>query len=44
MNPGAVGNHGFHKVRTFLKLDVENGKMANLQAVELGPRSSKSID
>jgi putative phosphoesterase len=44
MNPGAVGNHGFHKVRTFLKLDVENGKMANLQAVELGPRSSKSFD
>lgn len=43
MNPGAAGNHGFHKVRTLLKLDVENGKLANLQAIELGPKSTKSV-
>lgn len=43
MNPGAAGNHGFHKVRTLLKFDIENGRLANLQAIELGPRSTKSV-
>ncbi|UYZ59567.1 metallophosphoesterase family protein [Hymenobacter latericus] len=38
LNPGAAGKHGFHKVRTLLKFRVENGKVEQLQAVELGPR------
>ncbi|AYA35887.1 metallophosphoesterase [Hymenobacter oligotrophus] len=38
LNPGAAGKHGFHKVRTLLKFRVENGKVEQLQAVELGAR------
>ncbi len=44
MNPGAAGNHGFHKVRTLLKFDVENANLYNLQVIELGPKSTKAID
>lgn len=38
MNPGAYGHHGFHKVRTILKFEADNGKIQNLRAVELGLR------
>ncbi|QJX45451.1 metallophosphoesterase family protein [Hymenobacter taeanensis] len=38
LNPGAAGRHGFHKVRTMLRFEVENGKVQQLQAIELGPR------
>ena len=38
MNPGAYGHHGFHKVRTILKFEIDNGKIQNLRAVELGLR------
>ncbi|MFC7358355.1 metallophosphoesterase family protein [Jejudonia soesokkakensis] len=34
MNPGAVGKHGFHKVRTMLRFIVTNGKIANLEVIE----------
>jgi uncharacterized protein len=36
LNPGAAGRHGFHKVRTLLRFDVGDGRVQNLQAVELG--------
>ncbi|MBK9733481.1 MAG: metallophosphoesterase family protein [Saprospiraceae bacterium] len=38
MNPGAYGHHGFHKMRTILKFDIDHGKIQNLVAVELGLR------
>lgn len=38
MNPGAAGVHGFHKVRTLLRFDLEEGKIKNLDLIELGPR------
>lgn len=38
MNPGAAGKHGFHKVRTLLRFDIEKGNLSNLEVVELGPR------
>ena len=34
MNPGAVGKHGFHKVRTMLRFVLENGEIKNLEVVE----------
>lgn len=40
MNPGAAGKHGFHKVRTLLKFTVKEGKISDLQAVELGLRGA----
>ncbi|QZE15754.1 metallophosphatase family protein [Halosquirtibacter laminarini] len=38
MNPGAIGKHGFHKIRTLLKFDIDNGEIKNLRVIELGPR------
>ncbi len=38
LNPGAAGRHGFHKVRTLLRFEVENGKVQQLRVVELGPK------
>ena len=38
MNPGACGRKGFHKFRTLLKFEIDNGKLINLRAVDLGPR------
>lgn len=40
LNPGAAGRHGFHKVRTLLRFGIDAGKVVDLQAVELGPRSA----
>ncbi|GGZ31111.1 phosphoesterase [Echinicola pacifica] len=40
MNPGAMGNHGFHQMKTILKFDLEEGKPKNLRVVELGKRGS----
>ncbi|MDT0557012.1 metallophosphoesterase family protein [Ichthyenterobacterium sp. W332] len=34
MNPGAVGKHGFHKVRTMLRFIVEGKKIENLEVIE----------
>jgi len=36
MNPGAAGNHGFHKVRTMLKFELVNGDIKNLNVIEIG--------
>ncbi|NVK51025.1 MAG: metallophosphoesterase family protein [Cyclobacteriaceae bacterium] len=38
MNPGAIGQQGFHQMRTFLLFEIEQGKVKNLQVVELGRR------
>ena len=38
LNPGAAGKHGFHKVRTLIKFELNAGKIENLQVVELGKR------
>jgi uncharacterized protein len=38
LNPGAAGRHGFHKVRTLLRFEVEAGKVQQLRVVELGPK------
>lgn len=40
MNPGAAGKHGFHKMRTLLRFEINNGKIENMQAIELGLRSA----
>ena len=40
MNPGACGIHGFHKLRTLLRFELNQGKIENLEAIELGQRGS----
>ena len=39
MNPGAVGKHGFHKIKTMLRFDLEQGEIKNLEVIELGARA-----
>lgn len=34
MNPGAVGIHGFHKKRTMLRFEINDGKITNLEVIE----------
>jgi putative phosphoesterase len=34
MNPGAIGIHGFHKVRTMLRFEVSKGNIGNLEVIE----------
>lgn len=38
MNPGAAGNHGWHKVLTLLRFTLDAGKIGDVQVIELGPR------
>jgi len=40
MNPGAYGHHGFHKIRTLLTFSIDQGKINDLQVVELGYRGA----
>lgn len=38
MNPGAIGQQGFHIMRTLLLFDLDQGQVKNLRVVELGKR------
>lgn len=35
MNPGAIGTHGFHKVRTMLRFEIDGEKIQNLEVIEI---------
>lgn len=35
MNPGAIGKHGFHQVRTMLRFKVEGSTISDLEVVEI---------
>ena len=41
MNPGACGRTGWHLKRTGLRFSIQDGKIGNLELIELGPRSNK---
>ncbi len=38
MNPGAVGKHGFHKVRSMLRFTINGTKIENLEVIEFENR------
>lgn len=38
INPGACGKHGWHKVSTLVKFEVDTDRVKNLQVIELGNR------
>ena len=38
LNPGASGIEGFHKMRTAMRFELENGKIQALEVIELGLR------
>lgn len=35
MNPGAIGKHGFHNVRTMLRFSIDGPKIENLEVIEI---------
>lgn len=39
INPGAAGRNGLHQVRTLVRFEVEEGRIGNLDVIELGARS-----
>ena len=38
INPGAAGNHGFHAVKTLMRMELSEGRISHLEAIELGRR------
>lgn len=38
LNPGAAGNHGFHKVRTMLRFIIDGEKIKEMEIIELAKR------
>jgi uncharacterized protein len=45
MNPGAAGNHGWHKVRTLIRFAIDGDDIKNCEVIELSPRHvTKSKD
>ncbi len=38
LNPGAVGKHGFHKVRTMLRFKIDEADIKELEIIELEKR------
>jgi uncharacterized protein len=38
MNPGAAGNHGWHKIRTIIRFSVDGKEMKDCEVIELGKR------
>lgn len=38
INPGAAGNHGFHKIKTIVRFEITGKQIANMEVVELGKR------
>lgn len=39
MNPGVAGKHGFHRIKTLLRFEINDGKAQNLEVIEMGPRA-----
>ncbi len=40
INPGACGIEGFHQVKTIVRFAIDQGKIQNLEVVELGLRGA----
>jgi predicted phosphodiesterase len=40
INPGAAGNHGFHKIKTLVRFEIVNKKILNMEVIEMGKRGS----
>jgi putative phosphoesterase len=38
INPGAAGKQGFHSVRTVMRMQLDIGRVVNLEVIELGRR------
>lgn len=38
LNPGAAGHQGLHSMRTMLRFEAQEGRLAHMEVVELGKR------
>lgn len=38
LNPGAAGKHGWHKVRTLMRFDINGDRIEHLEVIELAGR------
>ena len=38
INPGAAGTHGFHKVRTMIRFEIDGAHVKNMAVIELAKR------
>jgi uncharacterized protein len=38
LNPGACGHEGWHSIRTLMRFTIEEGRIGNLEVIELGRR------
>ena len=38
INPGACGNEGWHKMKTLVRFDILQGKIQNVEVIEIGLR------
>lgn len=38
VNPGAAGNHGFHRMKTLVRFELLGGQIKNMEVIELGKR------
>jgi putative phosphoesterase len=39
INPGAAGRNGLHTIRTLVRFEVDQGRIGNLDVIEMGARS-----
>jgi len=44
INPGAAGYHGFHKFMTAIRFCIDDGKIHDMELIELGERGKAVID
>ena len=40
INPGAAGNHGFHKIKTLVRFEIVQGKIVKMEVIETGKRGA----
>lgn len=43
VNPGAAGHHGFHSMRTVIRMQIRDGKIQKMEVIELGKRGVNSM-
>lgn len=43
VNPGAAGNHGFHIMKTIIRMEIVDAKIKKLEVVELGKRGANPL-
>jgi uncharacterized protein len=38
INPGAAGNHGFHRMKTLMRFQISRSTISNMEVIEIGKR------